>query len=293
MSSSPGSRRPLRPLRSGARPPGPTGVGDVVPGTVAPGAVALVTGATAGIGRAFATALAGRGCDLVLVARDGARLEDLAARLRGQGVAVQVLVADLSVREELERVAERIRDPQAPPVALLLNNAGFAVREPVPASDVAAEEAMLDVLVRAVLVLSHAAAGVMTGRGRGTVVNVSSVASFLTGGTYAAAKAWVTSFTAGLDVELAGTGVRACALCPGYVRTEFHQRMGSSPDRIAPSWAWLDADRLVADCLDDVARGATFSVPSRRYSTAVALLRALPLRAAPAVGRVVAARRRR
>ncbi len=269
------------------------------------GAVALVTGATAGIGHAFAHAVAERGHDLVLVARDGARLAAVAEQLRGHGVQVETLVADLTRREDLERVAERLlvscdeagpgegSDVASAPVDLLVNNAGFALRTPVVDGDLAGEERMLDVLVRAVLVLSHAAAPTMVARGRGTIINVSSVASFLMGGTYAAAKAWVTSFTAGLDVELAGTGVRACALCPGFVRTEFHQRMGSAPDRIAPGWAWLDADCLVADCLDDVARGRTFSIPSRRYRATVALLRALPLRASPAVARGAALRRRR
>jgi hypothetical protein len=237
---------------------------------------ALVTGATAGIGNAFARALAGRGHDLVLVARDAARLEGVAAELRDRhGIGVEVLVADLSDREQVERVADRLRSPETP-IDILVNNAGFGLSRPFVDGDLAAEEGMLAVLVRAVLVLTHAVAPAMRARGAGQIVNVSSVASFITGGTYSAAKAWVTIFTLSLANELAGTGVQATVLCPGFVRTEFHARMGARRP-VAPSWAYLDADRLVADCLRDLDRGRTVSIPSRRYRLATALVRHLPL----------------
>jgi len=247
-------------------------------------ATALVTGATAGIGKAFAQRLAAGGHGLVLVARDVERLEGLAESLRiAHGVPVEVLPADLSDPEALERVAQRLRD-DAPPVDLLVNNAGFSVRGSFVGGDLAAELRMLDVLVRAVLVLSHAAAPGMVARGRGALITVSSVASFLPGGTYSAAKAWATTFTTSLALELQGTGVTATALCPGYVRTEFHDRAGLDMSSL-PGWAWLDADRLVRDCLADVRRGRSVSVPSRRYSAVVMLLRHLPAGALPAVGR--------
>jgi len=239
-------------------------------------ATALVTGATAGIGNAFARALAARGTHLVLVARDAPRLATVAADLRVRhAVDVEIIAADLADRAQLERVADRLRDP-ARPVDLLVNNAGLAVRQYFVGGDLAAEERLLDVLVRAVLVLSSAAAPGMVERGRGALVTVSSVAGFLPSGTYSAAKAWATTFTLSLAAELAGTGVTATALCPGYVRTEFHSRAGIRMGGL-PGWAWLDADRVVAHCLRDVARGRSLSIPGLPYRLAVAAMRHLPL----------------
>ncbi len=235
---------------------------------------ALVTGATAGIGREFALQLAARGDDLVLVARDSARLETVAAELRStHGVAVEVLPADLADRAELERVAERLRDP-VHPVDLLVNNAGFGLGTPFPQTDVADEERLLDVLVRAVLVLSHAAVDAMSARGSGRIINVSSVAGLLASGTYAAAKSWVATFTESLAGQLAGTGVTATLLLPGYVRTEFHERAGIEKKRTGPFW--LDAEALVREALADADAGRATSVPTPQYKAVVALLRHLP-----------------
>ena len=236
---------------------------------------ALVTGATAGIGREFATQLASKGEDLVLVARDTTRLEALAIELTdAHGIAVEVLPADLADRAQLERVAERLRDT-ARPVDLLVNNAGYSLNTPFVESDVEAEEQLLDVLVRAVLVLSHAAATAMVGRGRGQIINVSSVAGLLASGTYSAAKAYVTTFTESLSGQLAGTGVRATVLLPGYVRTEFHERAGiDKGERSGPFW--LEAPDLVRDALADAASGRVVSVPSPQYKAVVGLVRHVP-----------------
>ncbi len=237
---------------------------------------ALVTGATAGIGKEFATQLAAKGEDLVLVARDSERLEALAAELgAGHGVTVQVLPADLSDRDALERVAERLRDP-AHPVDLLVNNAGYGLGSSFLETEIADEEALLDVLVRAVVVLSHAAAGAMVDRGSGRIINVSSVAGLLASGTYAAAKAYVATFTESLSTQLAGTGVSATLLLPGYVRTEFHERAGIEKKRTGP--LWLDADALVREALDDADAGKVTSVPSPQYKALVGLLRHVPRR---------------
>ncbi|HET9654714.1 MAG TPA: SDR family oxidoreductase [Kineosporiaceae bacterium] len=245
---------------------------------------ALVTGATAGIGNAFARLLAGQGHDLVLVARDAERLGQVAAGLRDRhGVEVETLAADLTDREQLERVADRLRDASRP-VDVLVSNAGFSLNHNLLRSGTADEERLLDVLVRAVLVLAKAAVPGMVDRGRGRIVTVSSVAGFIPSGTYSAAKAWATTFTISLAGELAGTGVTATALCPGYVHTEFHQRAGLEMSML-PSWAWLEADRLVADCWADVRRGAAVSVPSLRYKLAVVGLRHLPLRLIQMMGR--------
>ena len=228
-----------------------------------PRPTALVTGASAGIGREFARELAARGHDLVVVARDAARLEELAAELTSaHGVHVEVLVADLSDRAALGRVAERLSD-EARPVEVLVNNAGYGLKGSFLRNDVTDEERMFDVLTRAVLVLSHAAARAMAARGHGSVVNVSSVAGWLASGTYSAAKSWVTVFTEGLSSELAGTGVTATALCPGFTRTEFQQRAGIGTP--GPPFLWLDA----------VAAGAR--LPRRRRA------RARRLGAGPAV----------
>ena len=235
---------------------------------------ALVTGATAGIGREFATQLAAKGENLVLVARDTERLEAFAVELTDtHGVAVEVLPADLSDRAQLERVAERLRDT-ARPVALLVNNAGFSLNTPFVDSEVEAEERLLDVLVRAVLVLSHAAATSMTARGHGRVINVSSVAGLLTSGTYASAKSWVTTFSESLAGQLAGSGVSVTALLSGYVRTEFHERAGIEKQRTGPFW--LEVEGVVREALADADAGKVTSVPSPQYKAVVGLLRHVP-----------------
>ena len=255
--------------------PNPARAGDVN-GNLPRIRTALVTGATAGIGNAFARALAARGSDLVLVARDAARLGAVADQLKAEhGVDVEVLVADLADREELEQVALRLRDDTRP-VDLLVNNAGFGLTQPFVGGDLALEERALDVMARAVLVLSHAAVPGMVARGHGALVTVSSVAGFMPSGTYSAVKAWATTFTMSLAGQLAGTGVTATALCPGYVRTEFHERANIRRGR-TPGFAWLDADQLVADCLADVERGRSLSIPSVQYKLAVTSMRHLPL----------------
>jgi short-subunit dehydrogenase len=158
---------------------------------------------------------------------------------------------------------------------VLVNNAGFALGRGFLSGDVADEERMLDVLCRAVLVLSHAAGGALRERRRGTIINVSSVAGFVAMGTYSAAKAWVTTFTEGLSRELKPHGVQVTALCPGFTHTEFHQRASINMSKM-PSIGWLDVDRLVDDCLADVQRGKVISVPSKRYTALTFAMRHLP-----------------
>jgi len=236
---------------------------------------ALVTGATSGIGLSFAHQLAERGHDVVLVARDRARLENVSDDLRAKyGVGTEILVADLSDRAETGKVAERLAD-QARPVDLLVNNAGYSLRKRFLDNDVEVEEAAFDVLARAVLVLSHAAGNAMRLRGHGAIVNVSSVAGEISSGTYSAAKSFVTVFTEALAVELKDTGVTATALLPGFTHTEFHQRAGHNMSRI-PRFMWLQADRLVRDCLEDVAKGKVVSVPGPQYKAIVAALPLVP-----------------
>lgn len=243
----------------------------------------MVTGASSGIGLAFARALAARGHDLVLVARDERRLDAVAEELRSRyGGNVEVMSADLTQDEPTAHVADRLADSTRP-VALLVNNAGTGERLAFADNDLAAEEAALDLHVRAPMRLTHAALPGMRARGTGAIVNVSSVAGFLPRGTYGAHKAWVTSFTRWLDVTHRPDGVRAMALCPGFVRTEFHQRMQVDMSGV-PGWMWLDADDTVSEALHDLANGRRVSVPSRRYRLMSRTARMLPTRLAAQVG---------
>lgn len=237
----------------------------------------LITGATSGIGAAFVRRLAGDRHSLVLVARDEKRLEESAAELRERyGVEVEVLAADLTDDDGIARVEARLRDRDRP-VDVLVNNAGFGNRGVFLDAPVADELRMLKLHCEAVLRLTAAAAEAMRERGRGYVVNVSSVAAFMPRGTYSASKMWLVRFTEGVAQDLAGSGIRFLALCPGFVRTEFHARAGMKASNV-PSWAWLDADKVVAAALRDLALGKTVSVPDARYKVAVALARHVPSR---------------
>lgn len=235
---------------------------------------ALITGATSGIGAAFADRLARDGHDLVLVARSAETLEQKAAALRVEhGIAVEVLPADLSDRDAVERVAERLRD-EGDPVDFLLNNAGFGTSKAFLESEIAEEEHAMAVMMQAVMVLSHAAGRAMGARGRGAIVNVGSVASFMFSGTYSAAKTWVTTFTEGLATELAPRGVVVTALCPGLTHTDFHRRAGIEfMDQAA---LWLDVDDVVDACLADVRRGKVLSVPGLQYKAFTTMLEVVP-----------------
>ncbi|MEI5102127.1 SDR family oxidoreductase [Streptomyces sp. PmtG] len=236
---------------------------------------ALITGATAGIGAAFARRLATDGHNLVLVARDTKRLREQATELHDRhGIEVEVLTADLSTEDGITAVEERLAN-RRDPVDLLVNNAGFGNKGRYLEVSLADELTMLKVHCEAVLRLTSAATEAMRERGRGGVVNVASVAAFVPRGTYGASKAWVVQFTQGAARDLAGSGVRLMALCPGFVRTEFHERAGMGTDNI-PKWMWLDADKLVATALTDLARGRTLSVPDPRYKALMGVVKVTP-----------------
>ncbi len=238
-------------------------------------ATALITGGTSGIGLAFARALAARGDDLVLVARDAERLDAVASDLRStRGIVVETMVADLANRADAQAVADRVEDAGRP-IETLVNNAGFSVGASLLAPSMEKHDRAAEVMMRSVLLLQGAAGRAMKARGHGTIVNVASVAGFITQGHYSAIKAYVTSLTESLAVELRGTGVRVCALCPGYVRTEFHERAGIKGSSI-PGPLWMDADALVAECLADIEKGRVVSVPQRRWAAITGVLRLAP-----------------
>jgi short-subunit dehydrogenase len=235
----------------------------------------LITGATAGIGLEFAHQLAARGDDLVLVARDVRRLEAVAEELRrAHQVQVEVLVADLTDRDQLATVEARLADHDRP-VDLLVNNAGFGLKKRFLDNTADDETAMLEVLVTAVLRLSHAALGAMAERGHGGIINVSSVAAFLPRGTYSASKAWVNSFSEWAHLEYKSRGVKVMALCPGFTKTEFHQRMEV---KRGEGFMWLEADFLVRTSLEDFAKGRAYSVPGAQYKAIRVLTTAIPNR---------------
>lgn len=240
------------------------------------GRVALVTGPTAGIGHEFARQLAAAGYDIVLVSRDQARLNETAQSLSQEfGIATEVLSADLADRAGMAKVEARLADREHP-IDLLVNNAGFGLKGRFLDNTIEQEQAHLDVLVTAVMRLTHAALGGMVERGSGGVVNVSSVAGYLPRGTYSAAKAYVTRFSEWANKEYAPAGVKVMALCPGFIRTEFHQRMDVSRDS-APRFLWLEAEPLVRTALTDLAAGKAVSVPSLRYKAITTAAKHVPI----------------
>lgn len=240
-------------------------------------ATALITGGTSGIGAAFAARLAASGHDLVLVARDATRLESIARQLHAaSGIRVETISADLAQRADVEKVASRIADPERP-IDILVNNAGMAVPAALTAADTTLHESAFDVMCRAILVLGAAAGRSMAARGSGTVINISSLQSFLATGSYGAIKAWVTAYSQGLSVELRGTGVTVTAVLPGWVRTEWHARAGVRRSSL-PNWLWTEPEEVARIALRDAARGRVVCIPTLRYRVLGWFARHLPLR---------------
>ena len=236
--------------------------------------VALITGPTSGLGAGYARRFARDGYNLILVARDVDRLVDLAAELRAaHGIDVEVLPADLSDAGDRDKVCARL----AAGVQVLVNNAGFGTSGELWSTDPALLQRQLDVNVTAVMHLTRAALPSMRAAGKGSVINIASVAGLLSGrgSTYSASKAWVVSFSEGLANGLAGTGVGVHVVCPGFVRTEFHQRAGIDMASI-PGPLWLSVDDVVTESLADVAKGKVVSIPGLQYKVLTTAGRMVP-----------------
>jgi short-subunit dehydrogenase len=260
------------------------------------GKLAVVTGASSGIGAAFARRLAREGLNLLLVARRKDRLAELAAELGERfGVRAEFLAADLSAEPDLSRTAQAIAARED--LEILVNNAGFGTRGRFFENPSESAERMHRLHVLATIRLTHAALAGMTERGRGSIVNVSSVAAFGQSpgnAAYCATKSWMNSFTEGirLDLDEIGSPVRVQALCPGFTLTEFHDVTGSDRGTIPGSW-WMTAEEVVDASLEGLRRGTLFVVPGWRYRIFVAVTEILPRRWRRSIALRIAARRRR
>ena len=241
--------------------------------------LAVVTGASAGLGREFARQRAARGYDLLLVARDGARLRTLAEELATRhGIAAEPWAADLATEAGVTPLVDRLADD--PRVALVINNAGFGTKGRLMTRPEAEQRAMLELHVMAPMRLARAVLPGMVARKRGTIINVASVASFTASPgnvNYCATKAYERVMCEALAMELEGTGVAVQALCPGFTHTEFHDRANIDKSVGIPAWAWMDAERVVRESLEAAhAGGPVVVIPGKRYQAIVLMLRYLP-----------------
>jgi len=234
---------------------------------------ALVTGATVGIGESFTRLLASKGYNIALVARDEVRLHERAGELREKyGIQTFVLPADLATKSGVKSVEKYIQSYE---IEVLINNAGFAINKVFTASDLGDEQDLLNVLVRTPMRLMHVILPGMKERKSGTIINVSSVAGFIAGGTYSAAKSYLTVLSESLNTELKGTGVIVSALCPGFTRTEFHKRARMKMKGL-PSFLWLNADKLVAKAWKDAQANKPVSIPGWQYKLLIAIISITP-----------------
>ena len=250
---------------------------------------ALVTGATAGIGESFTRLLAANDYNVVLVARDLPRLSERAAALQeSYGIETVVLQADLATDSGCALIESFIADNE---IDVLINNAGFGINKAFTVSALDTEQNLLDVLVRTPMRLMHVALPGMKVRDRGIIINVSSVAGFMAGGTYSASKSYLTVLSESLHTELAGTKVIISALCPGFTRTEFHQR-GRMSMKGLPAFMWLNADKLVAKAWSDALKGKAISIPGWQYTLLTFVMTIAPRPMVRKIGMSVRVRQR-
>jgi len=234
---------------------------------------ALVTGATSGIGESFTRLLAANNYNIVLVARDLPRLQERATALEAKfGIKTHVIQADLATDEGCLRIEKYILENQ---IDVLINNAGFGTNKAFTMSTLEVEQQLLDVLVRTPMRLMHVALPLMKARNNGIIINVSSVAGYIAGGTYSASKSYLTVLSESLNTELSATNVKVSALCPGFTRTEFHQR-GKMSMKGLPNFLWLNPDRLVEQSWRDALKGKAVSIPGWQYKLLVLIVQTVP-----------------
>jgi short-subunit dehydrogenase len=251
---------------------------------------ALVTGATAGIGESFTRLLAENNYNIVLVARDLPRMQERARDLESKyKVSTHVIQADLATDAGCATVENYIASNQ---IDVLINNAGFGINKAFTMSALDAEQQMMDVLVRTPMRLMHVALPEMKERNKGVVINVSSVAGYIAGGSYSASKSYLTVLTESLHTELAGTNLKISALCPGFTRTEFHQR-GRMSMKGLPNFMWLNSDKLVAKSWSDALKGEAVSIPGWQYQLLVFLIQSIPRSIVRKVGMNLRAKQRK
>lgn len=225
---------------------------------------ALITGASSGIGKEFANQLAAKGFDLILVARDEERLNTVGEELSSRySVGHTVIKADLSRLDEINELALRIKNQELS-VDLLVNNAGFGLNKAFHNSSSSEEKALLEVLVTAPLILTQAAISQMIEKNKGYVINVGSVAAWITSGTYSAAKSWLHSFTESMHAQYSSQGIIFSAVAPGFTRTEFHQRANIKMHSM-PKWLWLEDKKVVHAAIEGLFKGKSLVVPGAQY----------------------------
>jgi short-subunit dehydrogenase len=251
---------------------------------------ALVTGATAGIGESFTRLLAANNYNIVLVARDAQRMQERAQQLESQfNISTHMIQADLSTDIGCGLVESYIKNNQ---IDVLINNAGFGLNKAFTHSEVDAEQQMLDVLVRTPMRLMHSVLPGMKERNKGVVINVSSVAGYIAGGSYSASKSYITVISESINTELAATNVKVSALCPGFTRTEFHQRARMSMKGL-PSFMWLNSDKLVERAWVDALKGRAVSIPGWQYQLLVFIIHTVPRSLVRKVGMNLRAKQRK
>lgn len=232
--------------------------------------LAVITGPTTGIGLAYAQQLADEGYELLLIGRSEEKLKKLQNELNATS---EIFVADLSIHDEIMKTGNHLKGLEK--IDVLVNNAGFGSSLPFSQNSLAEELEQLEVLVKAVMVLTHAVLPNMINRNLGIVLNISSIAAWLPTGSYAAAKSYVTSFTEAIAAELKGTKVQVTAVAPGFTKTKFFDRSQMKDDEV-PSWLWLTPEQVAKESLKDARSGQVISVPGAQYKAMSTVSRTLP-----------------